>query len=460
MTEGAGARSVFLPALLGSTALLKTALAWLYPGFLTGDDLEIVATGARWAAGLDYEPWTIRSLLHPLVLVFPVQQIGVLAGLSSARWLTFFACLPTIAFSTLAIALVHRLARRMGLEESAARTASFLFAVGAMPLGYGSTPYARPISGALVLAAFLLVYRASERSFFSAGVLIAAAMTVRWSEGAFLAPLLVLVVLRSWPRRSPGVGLLAGFAAGFVVLVGVFDALTWGEPFASFRAFLDFQRSVGPPNRQWFFYASLIMQWAGPVLILLSVFAIPDPRSRLPLLVVLSVVVLMSFSTLKNTRYVLTAVPFLAIAAAIGWERLRRYRGWGRALALICLVAAAPLGLERALRLLRHKSQSAIAAARFLTELRPAPRLVALEQQWAYGGRLYLGNGVEIRDIATERPLANESVVTASRGADVVALYARDADERVRRGLTEKGFVLARTFREDPSPEVLVFLRR
>ena len=92
--------------------------------------------------------------------------------------------------------------------------------------------------------------------------------------------------------------------------------------------------------------------------------------------------------------------------------------------------------------------------------LRPAPRVFAFEQEWVYGGRLYLGDGARIRDIPMRRPLGWESVEAAANGADAVGLYALDADEGIRRGLMDRGFVLARTFREDPSPEVLVFLRR
>ena len=43
-----------LAALLATTAALKVALAWAYPGFLSGDDLEIVLTAARSAVHLDY----------------------------------------------------------------------------------------------------------------------------------------------------------------------------------------------------------------------------------------------------------------------------------------------------------------------------------------------------------------------------------------------------------------------
>ena len=46
----------FLPVLLLSTAALKLAFAAAYPGFHSGDDLEIVEAAARAALGL--------SLIH------------------------------------------------------------------------------------------------------------------------------------------------------------------------------------------------------------------------------------------------------------------------------------------------------------------------------------------------------------------------------------------------------------
>ncbi|MDQ2978146.1 MAG: hypothetical protein M3R62_02925, partial [Acidobacteriota bacterium] len=144
----------FLPGLLASTAAFKLALAWIYPGFLSGDDFEIVATAAKYAIGLDYAPSDIRSLFHPLVMAWPAVRLGVLAGLLGPRWLTFLACLPTVFFSTLGIWLLYRLARALSWSEAASRVAAFLFAVHWLPLTYGATQYPRPISTCLLLGAF------------------------------------------------------------------------------------------------------------------------------------------------------------------------------------------------------------------------------------------------------------------------------------------------------------------
>jgi predicted secreted protein len=465
----------FLPALLSVTAALKVALAWSFPGFLSGDDLEIVETAAHSAVHLDYEPWAIRSLFHPLALVFPVMKAGALAGLSTPRWLTLLAVLPTIAFSTLGVWLAHRAARALGASEGAARVAAYLTATAWVPFAYGATPFPRPISSALLLGAFVLVTARGEdatRGPALAGVLTAAAFAVRWSEGLAILPLAVLAFARDGRARSAdpaapaaphlaGFYLLAGFAAGVLVFVGLFDALTWGAPFASLRAFVAYLRAPHPAaGRPPWWYLGMILQWAGPVLVLLGAFSLRDRRAREPLLVAAAFVALLSPSPLKGVRYLMFAVLLLAVAAAFGWERLRGSGPIGRAVAAGCLVLAAPYCAERTLHLMRQKSQPAIEAARFLAAQRPPVRSAALEQAWAYGERLYLGNGVSIADVLPARPLDPAGVLRAAHGRDAVAVYERDASPALERGLAEMGFRRSATFRRGGDAEVVVYLGR
>jgi hypothetical protein len=460
--ERKGSRA-FLAALLAATAAIKIALAWAFPGFLSGDDVEVVETAARYAVELDYSPWPIRSLFHPLVLAFPVMKAGALAGLASPRWLTLLAALPTVAFSTIGIWLAYRVARELDAAEPTARAAAFLAATAWVPFAYGATPYPRPISGALLLAAFLLVVRRGTglRLDAVAGALVAAAFAVRWSEGVAVLPLAGLAWIRERDVRRAG-AVAAGFGAGVLAFVGVFDALTWGAPFASLRAFLAFMQEpheAFTPRPAWW-YAGMVLQWAGPILFLLIVFAVRDRRAREPLLVAAAFVALLSPTALKAMRYMIFAVLLLAVAAAFGWERLRRSGRPGRALANLCLIAAIVYGAERTLHLMREKSQPAVAAAQYLASLRPAVKAVALEQAWVYGERLYLGNGVAITDVPPRRPLDPSVIAAAARGRDAVAIYAADLTPELSRRLEREGFGADRRFDDPAGPPVVVFLRR
>ena len=453
-----------LAALIGTTAALKVALAWAYPGFLSGDDLEIVLTAARSAVHLDYSPWPIRSLFHPLVLVLPVMKTGVAAGLESPRWLTLLAALPTAAFSTLSVWLAYRVARALGAAEGTALAAAFLCATAGIPFAHGATPYPRPISAALLLAAFFLLVRraAGWRDAAAAGVLTAAALAVRWSEGLAVVPLFVVALATDSGRTGRrAVALLVGFAAGVLVFVGAFDDLTWGAPFSSLKAFVEFlgqPHEAFTPRPPWW-YAGMLLQWAGPVVVVLCAAGVSDRRARWPLFVAVAIVALLSPTPIKSLRYTIAASGFLAVAAAFGWERLRRGGRLGRAVAAACLVAAVPLGAERTLHLLRTKTQSAVEAAQFLATRRPAIRTVALEQPWAYGEALYLGSRVRIVDITSSGRLEPEAVIRAAAGCDALGAYRADVGEELERALVRSGLRRTAQFQEGISPGVVIYER-
>jgi hypothetical protein len=450
----------FLPALLVSTAALKLAFAAAYPGFHSGDDLEIVEAAARTVLGFPYEPWNIRSLFHPIVFVAPFLAIGDTLGFHGARALVFLATIPTTIFSTAGIWLLWRLTRELDWDPPAGRAAAFLYAVHTLPLAYGSMPYPRPISTAFLLAAFVLLARNSggAGSAFVAGLAAAAAMTVRWSEGVLFVPLLAFA---AWKTRSAATlaRVAAGFAAGVLLFVGLFDRLTWGSLFASLLAFERFgadPSAVGVfPHRPWFWYGTNLLGWAGPLLVLLAAAGIRDRRSRMPLLLAASTVAILSLSPMKQPRYVQAAVPFLAMAAAIGWERIRTR---SRTLAVVLLAAAIPLGLERTLHLLDHKSLSAFAAARQLAATKP-PRAIVFEQAWAWGEALPFAPGTAVRDLAPKTPLRADDVLAATNGAQALGLYVED----MPRGLAVSlgpAWKPCGSLKIGRSPEVRLFLAK
>lgn len=276
--------------------------------------------------------------------------------------------------------------------------------------------------------------------------------------------LLPLLAYCAWRRRGlrPGALVLCGFLLGVVLLVGIFDALTWGRPFASL---LEFSRFLRDPNlggfssRPGLWYGAMALQWAGPILILFAAASCGDRRAGPPLSIALSFAFLLSFSPLKQMRYLQVCIPFLTLAAALGWERLRAGPTASRAIAAAALALSLPLGIERAFHLLRHKSQAAIEAAALLARVQPPARVVALEQAWAYGEKLYLGNAVTIRDVRPRHPLSVGVVRTAVEGADAACLYRSDVGEDAAGELARLGLRDCRTLRRGASPAVILYLR-
>ena len=206
-------------------------------------------------------------------------------------------------------------------------------------------------------------------------------------------------------------------------------------------------------DKPWYHYAANVLRWASPLHLALIVVAARDRRVRLPVAMAAAIVVLLSLFRYKQYRYLQAAIPFVSIAAVVGWDRVRSRMP---RIAAVVLALAAAYGAIASVVLLRGKSQPAVAAARFLSTLDPPPRSVVLEQAWAYGERLYLPH-VRIRDLPPSRPLDPAAVLGAISGADAASFYANDLDGACRRALAESGFSGDRTFERDDGKRVMVF---
>jgi hypothetical protein len=450
---------------MAATLAAKLWFAWSFEGFLTGDDLEIVQSAARTALGLRYDPWVLRCLFHPVVLVSPFLKIVSLLGAKDPDVLTWAAAIPTALFSTASIALTAALAMRFGLSRRAAAAAAFFQAFAWMPLAYGASPFPRPISTAMLLAAFLLAIspRPGPGRPAAAGLLAGAAFAVRWSEGVVLLPLLASPLLLRSPApprpRARAAAIAGGFAAGSFLFAGVTDWLTWGRPFQSLWQFFRIMFLERPPvdNQPFWEYPYTILHWAGPILPLLLIPAWKDRRARIAIGFFASIVLLMSLFSHKEWRYMQAAIPFLAIAAGAGWERL--WTGRLRVLAAAALFLVPVHGFERAINLLSNRTSAELAAARYLRSLDPKPKNLAFLQQWAYGERLYLGNDVEIREIDYSRPVRPEAIRAAAAGADAAGIYALFLDDSARRELESLGFREIARFQKRRSHECVLFGR-
>ncbi|MBV8544539.1 MAG: hypothetical protein JO093_05725 [Acidobacteria bacterium] len=498
-----------LAAIIAVSAAAQLWLAWRYYGFLTGDDVEVLSEAFRRARGLAYTPWDIRNLFVPDVVVAPVVFLS--RGVST-RTMIFLASLPFIALSSLTIWLVYRLALRW-CDERAAIVAALLFAMHWIPLSFGSTVYPRTLAAACVVAAALIV----DRWPFAAGALIGVAFADRFSEIVFLAPVLAVILSRrsdvarsAESRRTvegPPAGsndprpfrdsiggsfdrpsalrlrlrrlrrlrmtglLLAGCAVSIILTVGIYDWITWGTPFASAIKFAhltlvapDFASRVKYQAPWW--YLANIVRWCSPALLPLLWYA---RRSRAIWFIVIPLIV---FSAIKHKelRYLQVMIPFLCIAAAIGFTRLGarascppdlagaerdpQRAGRPRSQVAVALVAISIVWDLHGLRLLTRKSQPSVMAAQWIAS-NPAIHSIAASQLWSYGDKLYLGDKIAMSDVGTPPEKLSEV------NADAVGLYETDLDVPSRtEALRANGYAPVRTFRDGPARPVVLFMKR
>jgi GPI mannosyltransferase 3 len=415
-------------ALIGAVALIQIFLAVRFFGFLTGDDVEVLSQAFRRATGFDYQPWDVRNLFVPDFLVAPFVFVGGLRA----------AAIPFIALTALTIWLVYRLALQWSGDEIAAAVAALLFALHWIPLGFGSTVYPRTLATACIVGAALLV----DRYPFPAGALIGIAFADRFSEIVFLLPLLIVARRRAW--------VLAGATTSIAITVGLYDWITWGTPFSSVIKFAhltlvepDFASRVKYQSPLW--YLLNVVRWCAPTLLPLLYFARRSFRWSFIVIPLLALSVVQH----KELRYLQAVIPFLAIAAGMGFAVLyQRRRAWAVALLVVSL-----LWDLHGLRYFAHKSMPAVMAARVLAA-DPSIKTVAGSQLWAYGGQLYFGPRIGLRELGTP-PRDLDRMLP---GADAAAVYESDLDHpEIVASLRAHGFAPWRTFRDGPARAVVVF---
>jgi hypothetical protein len=447
------------------TTAVRLYLAWRYFGFLGGDDVEILEEASRVALGLDYHPWEVRNLFLPYVLVSPFVRLGSAVGLAGTFPLVLCATVPLILLASVNVMLVYLVALRWLGDRATARTAMAIYAFHWLPLAFGSTVYPRTVSTTLVLGAVLALSRVGRHATRGAlaGALVALACSVRYSEGMYLLPVGLVAVFTGTDGRSSvrrALGVLGGFAIAAALTVGLYDLLTWGRAFSSFIAVFKFTVVEGASSsavaiQPPVFYFTRALFWLPLTLLPTLVFAIRVRPVRPAWVFLVVPLVVLSFIGHKELRYLQGVIPFLAILGAAGFAVIRRRWRPGLVTALLVLTLASEvLGV----RILAGKSMAAVSAARAMAS-DPGVRVVALSQAWAYGDRLYFGNGVEVRDLPT--PPRERDLEERIPGADRVALYRKDLEEDplLAAALARHGFVAAGRFGWGRSRAVVVFGR-
>lgn len=431
-------------AIAAAMAAAQLWLAHRYFGFLTGDEVEVLAEAFRVARGFPYRAWEIRNLFVPDFVVAPAVWIAHALGVRDVARLIEAAALPSIALSIVTVFLVRAIALRWsGGDEQAATVAALLFAFHWIPLAFGSTTYPRTLAAACIVAgALLLESRDTRWAAFAAGALAGLAFADRFSEIVFLVPLLVLA-------RRRALVVCAGAAAVIAITVGAYDFITWGAPFSSAIDFADL--TLSKPDfaslvkyQSPFWYLGNLARWCSPALLPLLWFA----RDRRPWLFVLLPLVALSAIAHKELRYLQVLVPFLAIAAAIGFARMRN-RKVALALAMLALLTNV-LGV----RMFARKTMPAVLAARDVAR-DPNVHVLVVSQLWAIGERLYVGDRMQVRDVGTPPVRLDASLA----GADAALLYASDVDASVAAILAARGFRAVRTYRDGSARAVVLFGR-
>ncbi len=460
---------IYLGAIVLTATVVRLCLGFVFFGFHTGDDVEILQAGLLRALGWPYQPFEIRNLLVSDLLAAPALALASAFGVGSTQTLAWLASVPFVLLASCNIWLVCLLTRQWLTGVEPALLAAFLYAFHWLPLGYGSMVYPRTASTTCVLLAALLLGRKSAGAWRAAlaGGLIALAWAFRYSEAVFLLPLLASLWLREEPLRDRvrcSAALLGGFAAGSLLTVGLEDWLTWGRPFASLLAFARYtlverQASALEPVQPWFWFLWRLPKWLPLTLLPFLWRARTVPGSLTRALFVLLPLLALSAIHHKQLRYLQGIIPFLIILAAAGAWSYWTIGTVGRRRLVAVLVALSFLIGLSGVAFLGKKSMAAVVAARHLAASSPRPA-ICLSQAWAYGGSLHLGRDAGLHDLPY--PLSAEALLRDLAQCAVIALYEEDfrRDPRIAAVLEQHGYRASGEYRWGHSKPVVVFHRR
>lgn len=405
--------------------VVKATAAWCLPGFFSGDDVEIHEMTLATLFGQPWPIWELRSPFFPMGVIFPAQRLAVAFGATSPEQLVFAGRAVVAVLSTLVVPLTWLAARRLSPESpEVPLLAALLVAVNKLQMSFGSSELPRPVSAVFVVAAFVVLTRPVPRALLG-GVLLGCATAFRFSEAVFVVPAVLMFAKSSHWRLVPV--LIGGWAAAAGVILGVCDYLYWGSPFFSLARAVDYTLLNRLSSRGYepvYQYLVLIPAWSNWTIVALAI--VGSWHKRILLAWTWLPIVVLSCLPHKESRYLIPAIPFVAIAAAVGIRRVlqvasapdasRRAAVGGAFLAPLVLLAC----LQDAGGWRLARSNEEVRLAQFLNA-RGRDGL-AVEQAWRLGGQPYLSAHEPLVDIDAARLRDAESRHDAFKDVKWIAL--------------------------------------
>jgi hypothetical protein len=289
-------------------------------GLLWPDEIyQSVEQAHRLAFGYGFIPWEFqdgaRSWLFPGALGL-VWKMG--GWLLSEQALLLLARLAMVGLALLGIHASMRIAESLA-GPTAALLAGLFGATFPGSLIYGHRCMTEMASGPILALAVWLSLGSDRRRLLAAGLLAAAAVFLRYQSGLVAAGLLVLLLVSRRRDAAPyAVGLIVGGLAG-----GALDWITWGRPFHSFFAYLQYNvvegKSASYGVAPFSYYAEAAWSSTGIALLPIVLGTVASwRRARGLLLIVAGFVLVHSLIGHKELRFLMPIVPLLLALAGAG----------------------------------------------------------------------------------------------------------------------------------------------
>lgn len=351
MNQEGSRAAAWLAGILALALTLRLGVVLAWPSIYFPDEIfQTLEPAHRLVFGYGVVPWEyrlgIRSWILPGLLA-GLLRLGSMLG-EAPEIATRFVGVCLAAISLVVVACAFRLGRRVSLTHAV--TAGFAAAVWFELVQQAGRTLSEVVATVPLVVALTLASRpALDRArLVGIGLCLGLTFVLRFQLAPGLAVVALYIV---WTYR--GAGLLALLVGGLPPLaaMGLVDALTWGEPFASitrnFTANIVDGRAAAFSTSPFYNYVlSIGARWVFAFPLILGLAALAARRFPLWLAVAAVIIVFHSFIAHKENRFVFPAVTCLVILAGIGtgdviaWLRQRAGRGNSRAWLLPASLAA------------------------------------------------------------------------------------------------------------------------
>lgn len=320
--EGFARIRTFVVVCVAVSFVARAFQAWQYPGFATGDDVEIHVMTLRALLRTEWPIWDLRSAFYPLAFIYPAQALAHAFGADDVHTLVFAGRTVVVLVSTAAIWLTWVAARPM-LGDGTAALAAALVAISKVHMAYGSSELPRPVAATLLIGAFALLSRGSTvATAIWAGGLIGLAAALRFSEAVFVVP----AALHLWlgDRRAHAALLAATAGVVAAAITAVADLAYWGSAFYSLGNAWDYtllDRLSSRGFQPFHYYLTSLQHWTNWITAGFACVGWRERALRQAVLWGALPIAILSALPHKESRYLIPMVPFIAICAASGIAR-------------------------------------------------------------------------------------------------------------------------------------------
>jgi hypothetical protein len=398
-------------AIIAVSAAIKIANAWFYYGFISGDDVEIHEMTLARIFQRRWPIWEIRNAFYPMVFIYPVQALLKSLGCQDPQVLVFAGRLVVMLFSSFSIYLVFKVGAETGGSIQIGLLAAFFLGFSKLHVTFGGSELPRTVATTFILLSFWFLIKGGINPTRAcwAGISLGIAAAVRFSELIFILP--AAIFLLSGKRWRDTVIMVFFFVSTFLLILGISDWLYWKKAFFSLINIVDFTLMKKLSTRGYqpfFYYLSDFSKWISIFMVIMVFYSIKMKKWRI-LVWPLLPLGLLSLLPHKEPRYLIPIIPFMAVLTAIAALHLLKAVAEDKALvqsgkihkltALLLFVFAVSMLFEMDGFRFR-RSETAVDIARYLAA-HPPRGVAALEDIWHFGGKIYLDDIANVRDVSS-----------------------------------------------------------